>query len=200
MWLDRKKRAAAVNNYQGTEIVALCDQDPASLNAMVASGGVSKFLDWREFKDIDAIDIVIVSTPNAFLGEIAEYFLNLGKHVMIEKPMCRNLGEANHLKEVAEKSKAKLKIGFNHRYHPGIKQAKSFIDDGLIGKIINARIIYGHGGRPGYQTEWRGNYHLAGGGELTDQGVHVADLLNWFFWDAISSLWFDTKSSLATRR
>ncbi len=42
------------------------------------------------------------------------------------------------------------------------------------------RARYGHGGRPGYEREWRGNREAAGGGELTDQGVHIADLLHWF--------------------
>jgi predicted dehydrogenase len=42
------------------------------------------------------------------------------------------------------------------------------------------RCRYGHGGRAGYDREWRGNRSLAGGGELTDQGVHVVDLLHWF--------------------
>jgi predicted dehydrogenase len=51
---------------------------------------------------------------------------------------------------------------------------------GKIGKIINIRAQYGHGGRVGYEKEWRGNSKMAGGGELTDQGVHLIDLIQWF--------------------
>ena len=176
-----KKRAAAVNNYDGTEVVALCDRNLASLEAAEAGKHVMRCQDWKGLESLCDLDIIIVSTPNAFLGEIAGYFLGHGKHVLIEKPMCRNVEEANRLKVVADKSSALLKIGFNHRYHPAIKKAKSCIESGLIGTIINARIVYGHGGRPGYENEWRGSKFLAGGGELTDQGVHVADLLQWFF-------------------
>ena len=71
-------------------------------------------------------------------------------------------------------------MGFNHRYHPAIFEAKQRFDRGEVGQLINIRCRYGHGGRPGYEREWRGNRELAGGGELTDQGVHVADLVHWF--------------------
>lgn len=175
------KRAIAVCNNPSSNLVALCDSDLGLLGSTMSSLNVFRAQDWRHIIAMRDLDVVIVSTPNAFLGEIAESCLKSGKHVLIEKPMCRNLEEAIALKTVADNSKVLLKIGFNHRYHPGIKEAKSMIDGGVIGNIINARIIYGHGGRLGYEKEWRGNYLLAGGGELTDQGVHVADLFQWFF-------------------
>ena len=39
---------------------------------------------------------------------------------------------------------------------------------------------YGHGGRVGYDREWRADPALSGGGELIDQGVHLIDLSRWF--------------------
>jgi predicted dehydrogenase len=89
--------------------------------------------------------------------------------------MGRNLDEARQLTRAAEGRR--LKIGFNHRYHPGIRGALRLLTEGAIGSVINARARYGHGGRPGYEKEWRGDLQRAGGGELTDQGVHVLDLL-----------------------
>jgi len=175
------KRAKAVCNNSQSNLAALCDSDEKLLGSAMCELEILRVSDWREITKMQNLDVVIVSTPNALLGEIAESCLENGKHVLIEKPMCRNLEEAQALKVVADHSSALLKIGFNHRYHPAIKEAKSMIDEGCIGNVINARIIYGHGGRPGYEKEWRGNYLLAGGGELTDQGVHVADLYQWFF-------------------
>jgi predicted dehydrogenase len=175
------KRALAVCNNPNSNLVALCDSNSELVRRTMPSLKVHREQDWHRISCMKNLDIVIVSTPNALLGEIAEACLQNGKHVLIEKPMCRNLEEANALKAKADNSTALLKIGFNHRYHPGIREAKTMIDRGDIGNIINARIIYGHGGRPGYEKEWRGNYLLAGGGELTDQGVHVADLFQWFF-------------------
>jgi predicted dehydrogenase len=56
---------------------------------------------------------------------------------------------------------------------------------GKIGPLMSIRAAYGHGGRPGYDQEWRGDPELAGGGELLDQGVHVIDLCRWFMGDFV---------------
>jgi predicted dehydrogenase len=135
---------------------------------------------WQALIDSDEIDVVVVATHNGLLAEISIAAMQAGKHVLIEKPMGRNLSEAIKMSEIASQSKKLLKIGFNHRYHPALAKAYQLYKEGLIGEIINIRARYGHGGRPGYENEWRGNPELAGGGELTDQGVHVVDLINWF--------------------
>ena len=135
---------------------------------------------WEQVIEDPSIDLVVVSTPNSQLAEIGIAALTAGKHVLVEKPPGRNLIETRRLAEAAKVSGRVLKIGFNHRYHPAISRAKVLVEQGAIGSLINIRTRYGHGGRPGYQKEWRGNLEQAGGGELTDQGVHVADLIHWF--------------------
>jgi predicted dehydrogenase len=122
----------------------------------------------------------VVATPNGFLEEIACAALAAGKHVLIEKPMGRSLAEAERMRAAAQAAGRVLKVGFNHRYHPAIAEAHRRLAAGEIGEVISVRCRYGHGGRPGYEKEWRGSRELAGGGELTDQGVHVVDLIHWF--------------------
>jgi predicted dehydrogenase len=78
------------------------------------------------------------------------------------------------------KSNRKVKVGFNHRYHPAIKKAKEIFESGDIGKPMFIRGRYGHGGRIGYDDEWRSKKEISGGGELIDQGVHLIDLSRWF--------------------
>jgi predicted dehydrogenase len=135
---------------------------------------------WENVAHSDDVDVVVAATPNAFLRDIAVASLNAGKHVLIEKPMGRNAAEAEAIADAAAASGRLLKIGFNHRYHPAVARARQLVGLGAIGDLINIRARYGHGGRAGYEREWRGNAELAGGGELTDQGVHVCDLINWF--------------------
>src|SRR3990167_10689126 len=71
-------------------------------------------------------------------------------------------------------------FGYNHRYHPGIKMAKKIIDSKKYGQVLFMRAKYGHGGRLGYEKEWRFDKDLSGGGELLDQGTHLIDLVNYF--------------------
>jgi predicted dehydrogenase len=146
----------------------------AQVNAEVTS-------DWRAVVQRPDVQAVAVATPNKFLAEVAIAALKAGKHVLVEKPMGRSLEEALRMRDVAAQSGRVLKVGFNHRYHPAIAEAHRRAAAGAIGVPFNARCRYGHGSRPGCEKEWRANRELAGGGELTDQGVHALDLMNWFF-------------------
>lgn len=174
----RRAKYASEHEYSSVSIVA-------DVNEERAVNAAKEFqCDWcSRWEDVivkDNIDIVVVSTTNNLLLPIASCALLNGKHVLIEKPMCRNLNEALELYSIAKKSGKSLKIGFNHRYHPGIRKAYAMFKNGDIGELMYMLARYGHGGRPGYDKEWRGDQELAGGGELLDQGVHIADLINWF--------------------
>ncbi|HET9393763.1 MAG TPA: Gfo/Idh/MocA family oxidoreductase [Candidatus Rubrimentiphilum sp.] len=174
----RRAREAAANSRSA--VVAIADVNGEQARIEGAKYGARHYEAWRKIVNDPDIDVVVAATPNAFLEEIAVAALGAGKHVLIEKPMGRSLSEAERIYAAAQRSKGLLKIGFNHRYHPGISKARELLAEGHIGELINIRATYGHGGRPGYELEWRGNPELSGGGELTDQGVHVADLINWF--------------------
>ena len=54
---------------------------------------------------------------------------------------------------------------------------------GDSGPLLSIRGRYGHGGRPGYDREWRAIPEKAGGGELLDQGAHLIDLAKWLLGD-----------------
>jgi predicted dehydrogenase len=87
------------------------------------------------------------------------------------------------LLELARRTGKQVRVGFNHRYHPAMLKAKALISDGAIGELMFVRARYGHGGRAGYDREWRADPRLSGGGELIDQGVHIIDLARWFLGD-----------------
>jgi len=175
-----KRRALSAKIHESSHLSMLVDADPAAAERLSQEYRARFSMDWRDAISEPEIDLVAVSTPNGYLSEITIAALDAGKHVLVEKPMGRNIAEATKMAEAARRSGRVLKIGFNHRYHPAIARAYDMFRAGEIGELINLRARYGHGGRPGYEREWRGNRELAGGGELTDQGVHVADLLHWF--------------------
>jgi predicted dehydrogenase len=76
-----------------------------------------------------------------------------------------------------------VRVGFNHRYHPALLKARELFEAGALGELMFVRGRYGHGGRVGYEKEWRAGPALAGGGELIDQGMHLIDLSRWFLGD-----------------
>jgi len=173
-----RRRAATAAAHPETRLVAVVDADPVRAADVARAYGGEVVSDWRAAVERDDVAVVVVATPNGFLREIGCAALERGKHVLLEKPMGRNLAEARALADAARKSGRVLKIGFNHRYHPGLARAIELVKTGRIGRIVAIRARYGHGSRPGCETEWRADPELAGGGELTDQGVHVADLIH----------------------
>jgi predicted dehydrogenase len=175
---ERRAFEAKANGASICAAVTDVNLQAAQRVAAVADARVAP--NWQAIVADPEIDIVCISTPNGFLAEVAIAALRAGKHVLLEKPMGRNAAEARAISAAAEVAGRIVKVGFNHRYHPAIRRAHEEFTAGTIGRAINARCRYGHGARPGYETEWRGNRELAGGGELTDQGVHVVDLFHWF--------------------
>jgi predicted dehydrogenase len=106
-----------------------------------------------------------------------------GKHVLIEKPGARRACELDAVAEAAHRSGALVRIGFNHRYHRAFRKAREIFDSGTIGPLMFLRGRYGHGGRVGYEREWRADPAVSGGGEAIDQGMHLIDLARWFLGD-----------------
>ncbi|CAN5255199.1 hypothetical protein BH10PSE17_BH10PSE17_37850 [soil metagenome] len=74
-------------------------------------------------------------------------------------------------------------VGVSHRYHCAWRKPREIVDQGHLGPLMFVRARYGHGGRLGYDKEWRAIPELSGGGELIDQGMHLIDLSRWFLGD-----------------
>ena len=174
------RRAQEATQHPRTSLQFVVDVVPDRRERLAAKYGCWAAEHWKQAVDDAAVDLVVVSTPNLYTAEIAVAALGAGKQVLVEKPPGRSLAEARLMADAAKKGGGILKVGFNHRYHPAISKARRRLAEETIGEVINIRARYGHGGRPGYEKEWRGDPELAGGGELTDQGVHIADLLHWF--------------------
>ena len=129
------------------------------------------------------IDAVIVATLNASLAPITLAAVRAGRHVLVEKPGALNAAQLRIVADAAAKTGARVRLGYNHRFHPALRKARDYIDAGALGPLMFLRARYGHGGRKGYDREWRADPTLSGGGELIDQGVHLIDLASWFLGD-----------------
>lgn len=130
-----------------------------------------------------AVNAVIIATLNGALAPVALAAVKAGKHVLLEKPGALNAAQLRVVHAAAQKSGVRVRLGYNHRFHPALQKARELADQGVLGPMMFLRGRYGHGGRKGYDREWRADPALAGGGELIDQGVHLIDLAGWFMGD-----------------
>lgn len=175
------KRAKAIVADGRARLVAICDRDRQAAQLLAAQTSDCSIHDsWVEITDNPEIDIVVVSTTHDSLSEISRHALKQGKHVLCEKPLGRHPSEVHRAVEAAQEAGRCLGAGYNHRFHPAVARVRQAFMDGDIGPIQFIRARYGHGGRPGYDREWRADPALSGGGELLDQGVHLIDLCLWF--------------------
>jgi predicted dehydrogenase len=124
-------------------------------------------------------DVVVVATVHDQLAGLAELALQAGAHVLVEKPAGVSAAQIDRLIECQQASGKLVKVGFNHRFHPGIARAADEVHGGRHGELMHLRARYGHGGRVGYDREWRVEPARSGGGELVDQGMHLLDLSHW---------------------
>ncbi len=174
------RRAVAVACHRGSSVVLVADIVGERARSVAAQIGCAATSDWKEAATREDVDVVVVSTPTGVLSKVARAALEAGKHVLCEKPFGRRADEVLPVVELARRKRLRLKIGYNHRYHPAIQKAHSLFVEGAVGRPHFLRCLYGHGGRPGYDQEWRSQTETAGGGQLLDQGVHALDLFQWF--------------------
>lgn len=147
------------------------------------AGGAQASNDWRHVTDDPRVDAVIIATPHMNLAPIAGAAVAAGKHVLLEKPGARSAGELAPVLAAQAATGVCVKVGYNHRFHPALRDAKKIVESGEVGPLMFLRGRYGHGGRVGYEKEWRADPEISGGGELLDQGSHLIDLARWFLGD-----------------
>ncbi len=179
--LQGHRRAPVLRALAGTELVVIgAAHLEAARQLAERVGGCAVVEGWEPVVEREELDAVIVATPPHLHAEISIAAMRRGMHVLCEKPLARTVEEAEEMLTVARESGVILQCGFNHRYHPGIRQARRWFDDGAIGEPMFIRCRYGIGGRPGYENEWRADPQIVGGGQLMEQGIHAVDLSRWF--------------------
>lgn len=175
-----RKRAKAVVEL-GHSIALLVDSNIKAAESLANNLelDVDVLADWRGEVG-ESVDAVIVATSHDMLAEISLEMLCAGKHVLVEKPAARTPEEFEPVLAEAKDRGLYIHVGFNHRYHPAIRKAWGICDKGDLGPLTHIRAVYGHGGRSGYEKEWRMKKKISGGGELIDQGMHLLDLARMF--------------------
>jgi predicted dehydrogenase len=173
------KRAAALD---GDELVACFDLVPAAAEALAGEYGGAACATLDELLG-HRPDIVVVAVTHDQLADASVAALEAGAHVLVEKPGGVSVAQIDRIAAAAQAAERRVKVGFNHRFHPGIRRAIEEARSGVHGEILHLRARYGHGGRVGYDREWRADVRRSGGGEIVDQGMHLLDISHWLLGD-----------------
>ena len=124
-------------------------------------------------------DLAIILAPHPFHADIAVAALRAGRHVLTEKPMAVEVGEADRMLMEAERASRLLMVAFQQRTRSEVREARRLIQSGFLGRIQRADVLASWPRRRSYfdVSPWRGTWRGEGGGILINQGQHDIDLL-----------------------
>ena len=172
--------ADAIATLPGARLVAVTDVDADAAAVFAASrGGTAE-------RDLDAllargdVDVVCVCVPSGLHAEVGMQAVKAGKHLAVEKPVDVTLEAADRLIGAARMAGVALTVISQHRFDPGLIEAKRLIDEGALGRLVlgEARTKWYRGQSYYDSAGWRGTWAMDGG-SLLNQGVHYVDLLRW---------------------
>lgn len=187
-----RKRAQSLGEGK---LMACSDAVFERARMLAAEHGAQAVADWRAMVTRPEVQMVVVATTHDWLAPVTLAAVEAGKHVLVEKPAARRASELEAVVQAAHARGVMVRVGFNHRYHPALRKAHEMLLAGAVGPLMYLRARYGHGGRVGYDKEWRARPEVSGGGELIDQGMHLIDLARWFAGefvqvDGLAGRWF----------
>lgn len=174
----------AIKKLKNAEITALCTKSKENLNYKCSILGIEHgYTDYIDLLENSGVDAVIVAVPTYLHKRITIAALNMGKHVLCEKPPAMNAEEAQEMLDCAKRNNCVLMYGFMFRFSKKHNIAKELIEQGYIGNIrlIRAETIR----RCSFPGGWFGQKNLSGGGPLSSVGVHCLDLIMYLMGDAL---------------
>ncbi len=171
-------RAEEILARGDSELIAVCDS-ASDLRLDPSLDSVERVQHASELIAMD-LDAVVICAYNNVAARYTAAALRAGKHVLCEKPPARFVSELEEVAREAQRSQRIVKYGFNHRYHYSVMEAKNLVDQHEFGKLLWVKGTYGKAGGAQYESEWRSDVKLSGGGILIDQGIHMLDLMLMF--------------------
>lgn len=136
--------------------------------------GVKTFRTLEELLADKNVELVVVNTPSVTHYDYAKQVILAGKHLIVEKPFTATVEQAEELIALAKKKKIKLSVYQNRRYDSDYRTIKKILDEGWLGKIVDAEIHYDR-----YVPELSYKIHketpTPGVGVLYDLGSHLID-------------------------
>jgi xylose dehydrogenase (NAD/NADP) len=175
----------AIIEASNAELVAI-----ASRRAGAAKATLDKYAPCHQnvtcYDDMDAlihdknVDAIYCPMANNEHAEWALKAINVGKHVLIEKPMALTVADIEAIEAAAIKNNVKVMEGFMYRFHPQHARIKEIVESGLIGDVLSCKASYSFLMRPARM------YRIAsgvkeGGGAMWDIGPYAIHSLRWAF-------------------
>lgn len=170
---------AILNAHPDVNLVAITDTNTFLTSALKKYAKVQVFKDYKRMIDDSELEAVLIATPTKFHFEVAQYALDRGLHVFLEKPFTLTLDEGRQLVELAAKKGLVNQVGFHNHFVGTFMEARRLVAAGVLGDLYHVDgEAYGQVVTKPKTSTWRSK-KSEGGGCLHDYASHVVDLMNW---------------------
>jgi len=176
------------SHMNDVKVVAVADKNKRN-RKIAEKHHVQAYDDYEKLVDSEELDAVIISLPNFLKRESIFYATEKGLDIFVDKPLARNLAEAQEIVRKVNAGNVRLMVGVNYRYFDSVQKVKKMLDEGIVGDVVIAtsELImdgpFSHPLVPKPVPEWWFDKEKAGGGALLDLGYHLIDIFNWMFGD-----------------
>lgn len=169
--------AESLRSCAHARIVAVASPTSGHVEEFARKFGISRhFTDYRDLLALPEVDMVVVGAPNNLHCQIAVDAAAAGKHVVMEKPLCLNLAEADRMIEACRAAKVKLMYAEELCFAPKYVRLKQLLDSGALGKPTLIKQSEKHDG-PHAPHFW--DVERSGGGVTMDMGCHGIEFFRW---------------------
>lgn len=150
--------------------------------AAIAEAGYTPFATLDEVLAIDEVDAVVLTTPNPLHEEQVIACAKAGKHVYCEKPLGLTAASARRSMAAVQEAGVQLAVGHERRFEPGMMALKKAIEAGELGTLMHAEANWSHDKLIGVpEGDWRTKPEVSPAAGMTAMGIHLTDLMIWFF-------------------
>ena len=171
---------ALLQHRERAQLVAVCDNRPAALQAAVARTGAAGFDSLDALLQGSDADIVVLATPSGLHPRQAIRVAAAGRHVLTEKPMATKWDQGLEMVRACREAGVKLFVVKQNRLNPTLQRLKAAVDGGRFGRIhiVNVNVFWTRPQSYYDDAPWRGRWDLDGGAFM-NQASHYVDLLDW---------------------
>lgn len=177
-----------LTNWVDTDLAGAADTDAQKAAAYAAAWHTRSYTSLEEMLRLEKPDVLHICTPHYLHVPMAEYALERGIHVFMEKPPAISWKQLARLEHAAQASQASLGLCYQNRFNPSVREAARLLRSKEAGRILGARGMVTWHRDSAYYTDssWRGALASEGGGVLINQAVHTMDLLQYLLGKPLS--------------
>jgi myo-inositol 2-dehydrogenase/D-chiro-inositol 1-dehydrogenase len=169
--------AESLKRVPAAEVVAVMSPSGDHAEKFARKFGIAKsFKDFKKFIELEEMDVIVLGAPNHLHCPYTEEAAKAGKHVICEKPLARNLQEADRMIAACKKAGVKLMYAEELCFTPKYVRLKRLVDEGAIGRPYLVKQAEKHDGP---HSEWFWDVEKSGGGVTLDMGCHAFEYFRW---------------------